>query len=79
MARIGWEKAQADAPKLQEAGFGDLLGPPPALCEWSERALHAWAWCGGWQPQHLPLYAALHPVPDWHLLTELMRTIKAHV
>jgi len=41
--------------------------------------MHAWAWCGGWQPQSLPLYAALHPVTDWHLLTDLMRVIKANV
>lgn len=41
--------------------------------------MHCWNFCGGWQPQHWPIYAALHPVHDWHQLTELMSTIRHHV
>jgi hypothetical protein len=64
---------------LAEAGFGELLGAAPEQCEWAERASHCWAWCGGWQPQSWPLYAALYPVPDWHLLTDLMQVIRKNV
>jgi hypothetical protein len=53
-------------------GFGGLVAPPPELCETAAQASHCWSFCGGWNPQAWPIYAALYPVPDWHLLIDLM-------
>ena len=50
----------------------------PTLCEASERARDCFTWCGGWQPLAWPMYAALHDVPDWHLLIDLMLHIRNH-
>jgi hypothetical protein len=76
---LGWQKAQADAKKLEEQGFGGLIAAPPELDEWAERARHCWAFCGGWQPERWSVYAAFYPVPDWHQLIELMQTIRQNV
>jgi hypothetical protein len=59
-------------------GFGNTLGSPPVMCEAALRAHHCWRWCGGWQPQALQHYEALHPVPDWHELTELLLELRDH-
>lgn len=50
----------------------------PTLCEASERARHCFIWCGGWRPEAWTTYAALHDVPDWHLLIDLMQHIRNH-
>lgn len=42
------------------------------------QAAHCWQFCGGWEPQRWPVYAALYPVHDWHLMTDLMMEIRAH-
>jgi hypothetical protein len=55
------------------------VGQAPPLCEESNRAMHAWNWCGGWRPDLWPMYATLHPVPDWHLLQDLMEVIRSRV
>jgi hypothetical protein len=46
------------------------------MCQWAVRAHHCWRWCGGWNPALWPLYAALHEVPDWPLLIELLEVIR---
>lgn len=38
--------------------------------------MHCWNFCGGWQPATWPIYDALHDVEDWHLLIDLMLTIR---
>jgi len=38
--------------------------------------VHCYGFCDGWAPERWPVYAALHPVADWHALAELMRTIR---
>lgn len=60
-------------------GFGDGRAAAPALCEAAAAASHCWAFCGGWEPQRWPVYAALHDVPDWHALIELMQEIRRRV
>lgn len=57
-------------------GLGGIEAPPPELDGAAAQAAHAWAFCGGWNPQVLPLYAALYPVPDWHLLIELLQGLR---
>jgi hypothetical protein len=52
---------------------------PPELCELAERARHCWQFCGGWNPQQWPVYAALYPVPDWHQLIDLMAELQRHI
>lgn len=65
-----------DAQKLREAGFGDLIAPPPPLTNDTAQALHCWAWCDGWHPERLPLYAALHTVDDLSIVIELQEHLR---
>jgi len=39
-------------------------------------AAHCWNFCDGWAPERWPVYEALHPVSDWHLLIDLMAEIR---
>jgi len=45
----------------------------------AEQARHCWAFCGGWAPERLPIYAALYPVDDWHQLIDLMHVIRKNL
>lgn len=56
--------------------MGVQEAPPPQLDELATQALHCWAFCGGWAPERWPMYAALHPVTDWHLLADSMAAIR---
>lgn len=60
----------------QAAGFDWPVDPLPALSPDAQLAAHCWRWCEGWRPERWPVYAALHDVPDWHRLAELMRAIR---
>lgn len=51
---------------------------PPPLVPAAARAIHCWRFCGG-NLALLPLYDALHGVPDWELMTELLGTIREQV
>jgi hypothetical protein len=62
---------------LQAAGLAGLAEPPPAISPAAEMALDCWGFCAGWQPERWPVYEALHPVPDWHHLMELLRVIRS--
>ena len=62
--------------RLQEQGLGALAAPPPPLAREAQQALACWDWCGGWQPQLLPAFAALHGVDDIYTLTELLLVIR---
>jgi len=42
------------------------------MCMASMEAMHCWHWCKGWMPERWPAYDALHDVPDWQQLHELM-------
>lgn len=44
----------------------------------AKQAIDAWNFCGGWAPERLPMYAALHAVSDWHALVAAMQEIRAH-
>jgi hypothetical protein len=79
MARLGWQKSQAEAQKSGQEWMVAAVGDAPALCAESARAIHCWNWCAGWRPQVWPMYATLHPVPDWHLLQDLMEVIRSRV
>ena len=76
MARIEWQRAQADAQKLDAAGFGGLVAEPEELSPWGQAARHCWQFCEGWAPERWAIYDALYPVSDWHLLIDLMQDIK---
>ncbi|MFO0270903.1 MAG: hypothetical protein ACK53W_10270 [Gemmatimonadota bacterium] len=41
--------------------------------------LHAWRWCGGWVPERLPLYLALHPFDDPLLLMDLLQYMQVRL
>lgn len=77
MARLDWEESQAEAKKLEAQGFWVATDPPP-MCPASAQAHHCWAFCGGWNPQALPVYAALHHVHDWHQMIDLMSEIRRY-
>jgi hypothetical protein len=57
-------------------GFGDALQQPdpPTIAEMN--VMDAWAFCGGWQPMSLVMYAAMYPVEDPDILIEGMLTIR---
>ena len=48
------------------------------MCASAMQASHCWRFCGGWFPERLLIYGALYPVDDWHLLIELLQTIRDH-
>jgi hypothetical protein len=79
IALIGWHRSQADAQKLREQGFGDLIGEKPDLCPASQEAWLCWQFCGGWAPQTWPVYLALYGSADWSMVVELMQEIRRNV
>jgi hypothetical protein len=64
--------------RLEALGIGAdaVLGSLPPLSADAQQAAHCWHWCGGWEPQRWPVYAALHDVDDWDALAELMLAIR---
>ncbi len=78
--RLAWERGQAqkDRERLQAAGLHGLAAQmaPPSLSADVSTLWHAWRFCGGWVPERLPLYHALHPVDDPLLLVELMHLLR---
>lgn len=61
------------------AAFMGCIGEPEPLLPLARMALECWGWCGGWHPERWPVFEALHPVPDWDALIELMRVIRAEL
>lgn len=61
---------------LEQAGLAGLAEPPPPLSPAAELALECWGFCAGWAPERWPVFDALHPVPDWHHLIELLRVMR---
>ena len=52
-----------------------------ALAELRSKAAEAiacWNWLGGWAPERLPAYLALHGAGDIELLTDLLIVIRDH-
>lgn len=61
-------------------GFGGLYEPPAPLQTDPARALHCWQFCGcTWRPELLPMYHALHGIPDWESMVFLLETIRGEV
>lgn len=56
-----------------------MAGDPPELCLLAYQATHAWNWLGGWRPDLLPTYLALHPVDDPALLLDLLTIIRNEI
>lgn len=55
----------------------DVLEPLPALSLQAQLAIDCWNFCDGWDPSRWPLFAALHDVPDWGALVELMQAMRS--
>ena len=66
--------APADGPL---AAFQSLAQEPAPSTLVEVSVLHAWRWCGGWRPDLLPAYVALHPVPDLPALLEALPALRA--
>lgn len=62
--------------QLAAEGLGEIVARPEPLGLAGHEAIAAWNFCGGWQPQHLPLFAALHGLPDAELTLHLMQVIR---
>lgn len=56
-----------------------VAGDPPQLGLHEYQATHCWNWLGGWRPELLPAYLALHPVDDLVLLIDLLNIIRNEI
>ena len=59
--------------------MASVVGDAPELCAPAAQARHCWQFCEGWHPDRLPIYGALYPVADWHLLVDLMGHIRKSI
>ena len=64
--------------RLAAAGLGDLVAEPDPLLPAAAEAIACWNWLGGWAPERLPAYLALHGAKDIELLTDLLIVIRDH-
>jgi hypothetical protein len=53
-----------------------MIEAPAEPDELEARALHCWHFMGGWHPERLPIYAALHDVDDLGALVEMALAIR---
>ena len=53
--------------------------PRPELSPENTLAIAAWNFCGGWFPERIDLYEALHGIDNMAELIELMAVISDHV
>lgn len=56
-----------------------MVAPCPPLTPDALLASHCWTWSGGWAPERWVSFGAMHEVPDWALLIELMQVIRNQV
>jgi hypothetical protein len=68
-------RSRSAAAKLASMGFevAPEPGPPDVL---EARALHCWSFMGGWHPERLPVYVALHDVDDLAAVMEAVVAIR---
>lgn len=59
-----------------EMGLGDALARPDQPTAAEDEVVHAWGFCGGWNPTSLLMYAALYPVADFDMLLEGLVAIR---
>jgi hypothetical protein len=72
-----WRRAAAPADSPLP-GLAAAVAEEPAPVIPVEASLwHCWQWCGGWRPDLLPAYVALHPVPDLPALLEALPALRA--
>lgn len=62
--------------KLKARGMGALLEQPRPLSEHAAEALACWRFLGGWQPERLPVWLALHPADDVDALVRRLEAIR---
>jgi hypothetical protein len=62
--------------RLDALGLGEIVAEPAPLLPDCHEAIGAWNWLGGWHPEHLPTYVALHGCDDLELLTDLLMVIR---
>jgi hypothetical protein len=73
---VAWSQRGGAASAGPLAALAAPDAPPPP-CAVEASLWHAWHWCGGWRPERLLLYVALHPVPDLPALLEHLPTVPA--
>lgn len=72
-------QSQDDVRALADIGLRpDAFHEPlPDLSPDAEQAARCWHFCGGWNPERLPLFGAFEHVTDWAGLVDLMQAIHA--
>ena len=60
-------------------GFGDALARPDPPTAAEDEVVSAWAFCGGWNPTSLLMYATLYPVADFDMLLEGLLALRRAV
>lgn len=69
-------------PPLLIPGTEDLFEeetPPEPLPPLAAQAVHAYTFCQGGRVDLLPLYAAVHGLDDWEMVTALFAVIDDHL
>lgn len=56
--------------------MGRLIEQPRPLSEGAAEALACWKFLGGWQPERLPIWLALHPTDDIEALVLRLEAIR---
>jgi hypothetical protein len=62
--------------ELKRRGMGALLEPAKPLTAEQVEALACWRFLGGWYPERLPLWLALHPTDDIEALICRLEAIR---
>jgi hypothetical protein len=60
-------------------GLFEEEAPPPDMPPLAAQAVHAYTFCQGGRVELVPLYAAVHGLDDWEMVTALFAVIDDHL
>lgn len=63
--------------KLSIVKLGSFIDDtPPESDTKALQAIHCWNFCGGWNPERLPIYDAIYGIEDWEQMADLLIAIR---
>lgn len=63
---------------MKSAGLDGFIAEPDQLTIDCQDAVAAWNFCGGYNPERLPIFGELHGLPDAEMTIHLMGVIRDH-